>query len=188
MKILIVNGHQKWEQFSEGTLHKSINDFLNEKLNHHELQNSDINSYIVEEEVDKFVWADMIIYHFPIFWMSVPWKMKKYIEEVLMSGGGKLFQNDGRTRENPDNLNYGKGGLCINKKMMMISSMNAPKEAFDSNEFFQGDFNKLLHWFILNHKWIGFSKSEKSFVFHDVVKNPNIENDFKQLDKIISRL
>jgi modulator of drug activity B len=37
--------------------------------------------YDVAEEVAKFLWADVIIYQMPGWWMGAPWTVKKYIDE-----------------------------------------------------------------------------------------------------------
>ena len=187
-QILIINGHQKWEGASEGTLHNFINQNLRKSLSKHELKHSNIISYDINDEIDKFLWADVIIYHFPIFWMSVPWGMKKYLEEILMSSGGKLFEHDGRTRKTPEGIHYGNGGLCKGKEFMFISSMNAPADSFGEDRFFEGDFDKLTHWLRLNHLWIGMETQLPSFVFSDVHKNPDVENQMVELKKLLSEV
>ena len=186
MNVLIVNGHQKWEKFSEGTLNKSIESFLTTSLTNHSLEVSRVDeNYSIDIEVKKWKKADVIIYLFPIFWMSVPWKMKKYLEEVLMNSGGILFANDGRSKENPKG-NYGTGGLSQGKSFMLIGTMNAPAESFGQGNFFNGDFDNLMGWLIKNNNFIGIDNQIPSVVFNDVVKNPNIEADLKKLEEVIS--
>ncbi len=34
----------------------------------------------------------------PGWWMGAPWIVKKYLDEVLTYGHGKLYANDGRSR------------------------------------------------------------------------------------------
>lgn len=180
MNTLIINGHQKWDKFSEGYLNKSIEQFLQQNLNSQVTVSRVDESYHVPEEIKKWQEADLIIYLFPVFWMSVPWKMKKYLEEVLMASGGVLFAHDGRTSHNPKQ-GYGTGGLSQQKRFMMIGTMNAPQEAFGEQNFFQGDFDTLMHWLIKNNHFIGIHQQIPSVVFNDVVKNPQIAKDFKIL-------
>lgn len=187
MNILIINGHMKWEKFAEGTLNKSIESFLIQQLARHNIELSRVESdYDVAQEVQKWKNSDLIIYLFPVYWMSVPWKMKKYLEEVLMASGGILFANDGRSKSLP-NSNYGNGGLSQNKKFMMIGTMNAPQEAFEDTNFFQGSFDSLMHWLIKNNHFLGIHQQLSSMVFYDVVKNPTIEAGFTQLKAILNQ-
>jgi len=184
MNVLIINGHQRWENFSEGRLNKCIQSLLETLLVSHQVSVSYVDQdYDPVQEVKKWKEADLIIYLFPIFWMSVPWKMKKYLEEVLMESGGVLFKNDGRSRDNQKD-NYGNGGLSHEKKFMMISTMNAPQESFNNN-FFDGNFDNLMSWLVKNNHFIGITQQIPSVVFYDVVKNPEIESGLKQLEQTI---
>ena len=183
--VLIINGHQKWDGFSEGKLSKSINKKVSEVLKgKFNINYSFVDQdYEISEEIQKIKNADIVIYNFPIFWMGSPWKFKKYIDEIFMNGRDILFESDGRTRENPDAENYGNGGLCQTKKFMIISSMNAPEGSFGKGNFFDGDFDKLVFWLIKNNHWIGIRNQYPSHVFYDVVKNPTIEQGMLELEE-----
>ncbi|MDE5617810.1 MAG: NAD(P)H-dependent oxidoreductase [Ureaplasma sp.] len=124
----------------------------------------------------------------------MPSVAKKYFDNVLMEAGtvqNKLWLNDGRTRETPNANYYGTGGISQNKKYMIIVTINAPKEAFLENHFFDCDLDKLL---ISVHKMFQFlgMKPLKSLSMNDVIKNPNIErytNDLENhLDEMIELL
>ena len=66
------------------------------------------------------------------------WTVKKYIDEVLTAGHGKLYHSDGRHRVNPTE-GYGTGGLLQGKKHMLSLTWNAPIEAFTrEGDFFEG--------------------------------------------------
>jgi NADPH dehydrogenase (quinone) len=70
-KIFIINGGQKFGhsggRFNE-TIAKATYDFF-DNHNDFEVKSTDINSdYNPADEVEKFVWADVIIYHTPIWW------------------------------------------------------------------------------------------------------------------------
>mgnify|MGYP002238095157 CR=1 FL=1 len=64
-----------------------------------------------------------------------PWQLKRYEDEVFTTGG--FTRGDGRTRTEPTK-NYGTGGLLTEKRYLLSSTWNAPKEAFDE----PGDFSK----------------------------------------------
>lgn len=108
------------------------------------------------------------------------------MDEVFTEGMmGKLSKGDGRTADAPKK-NYGLGGL-LKGKYMISMSCNAPKEAFnDPNEkFFNGiSEDDLLLPMHLNFKWFGLEPM-KSFFAYDVMKNPDIENDFIRFEKHI---
>ena len=188
MNILVINGHQKTGS-AEGRLSKTIDELIKQELKEHSIDFSYVDKkYDPEQEVQKMVNADLIIYNFPIFWMGAPWKFKKYLDEVLSSGGGHLFKHDGRTREDGDASNYGKGGLMGDKRFKIISSMNAPEGSFGDSSFFKGNFDSLVKWLILNNNWIGIEKQESSFVFYDVHKNPTVEIQMKELQKELKNI
>jgi len=61
-------------------------------------------------EVDKLLWCDLLILHFPLFWFSVPARLKGWIDRVLLSGvayGGKRF--------------YDRGGLAGRKALVTLT-------------------------------------------------------------------
>lgn len=190
-KVLIINAHQYYS-YSEGRLTKSLIEKMENQLIclGHEVKHSTIMSeYNPEEEVDKHVWADVVIMQSPVHWMGLPWKAKKYIDEVYSVGtGGKLCETDGRTSKAPKK-NYGTGGVLKNTKYMLSLTFNSPEEAFnDSSEYlFQGkSVDDLWYPQHVNFRFFGMAPIE-TFACFDVMKNPEIENDFRRLEKHIDR-
>jgi NAD(P)H dehydrogenase (quinone) len=52
----------------------------------------------IQQELDKLLWADLLILNFPLYWFSVPAMLKGWIDRVLVSGvcyGGKRFYDQG---------------------------------------------------------------------------------------------
>lgn len=183
-KILIINGGQNFGH-SGGKYNETITESTLEVLNSFEnvaIQITHIDeNYDTEEEVQKFVWADYIIYHTPIWWFQLPNKFKKYIDEVFTAGHTKgIYMSDGRSSENPQ-INYGTGGMLGGRKYMVTTSWNAPATAFTlPNEFFKGTSvdDGVLFGF---HKMNDFVSLEKidGFHFHDVEKNANVARDME---------
>ena len=65
----------------------------------HEIRETRIDDgYDTDTEVEKFLWADVIVYQMPGWWMGAPWTLKRYIDEVFTAGHGSLYASDGRTR------------------------------------------------------------------------------------------
>ncbi|TWI18853.1 NAD(P)H-dependent oxidoreductase [Sphingobacterium siyangense] len=175
-KIFIINGGKAFAH-SGGKLNKEIVEWDKTFFtpeNSFEIQVTDLeNEYDVETEIDKFLWADIIIYHFPVWWMYIPYTLKQYLDNVLTAGHRKgMYYSDGRKAENPKR-GYGTGGLMTDKKYMVTTTWNAPEEAFTlPEEFFEGrsvDDGVLFAF----HKMNAFCgmKSMESFHFHDVEKN-----------------
>lgn len=64
----------------------------------------------IQAELDKLLWADLLILNFPIFWFSTPAILKGWIDRVLVSGicyGGKRF--------------YDQGGLSGKKALVTVT-------------------------------------------------------------------
>ena len=177
--VFLINGHQAWE-ISPGKLNKSLIDIAGETFTAkgYEIRYTHIeDEYNVSEEVEKFLWADIIIFQTPVYWMSVPWGFKKYIDEVYMAGYGTMFDDDGRSRSKDSK--YGSGGLLRGKKYMLSTTWNAPLEAFtDSDQFFEGKgVDGAFFAFHKSQEFIGLEQVP-TFACYDVLKNPDIDNDF----------
>ena len=178
--ILIINAHQKYEGFAEGRLNQSLCVLAAETLQtaQHNVKTSIIDQdYNIAEELDKHLWADVIIIQTPAYWFGIPWIFKKYIDEVYTSVIGQLWESDGRSSTDASKL-YGSGGLLQGKQYMISSTWNAPKNAFnDPQQFFNGhgidDVFMGLHKI---YQFLGMQQLD-SFNCYDVMKNPQIEND-----------
>ncbi|MCG9760262.1 NAD(P)H-dependent oxidoreductase [Pseudoalteromonas sp. Isolate6] len=188
--VLIINGHQYYP-FSEGKLNAALIDkvitMLEDKgYNTRVVTMSD--GYDVEEQLALHQWADIVFLQTPINWMGVPWSFKKYMDEVYTAGmGGALCVGDGRTEEAPKK-NYGMGGTLTNTKYMMSLTFNAPEEAFnDPDEFFDGkSVDDLMFPMHMNFKFFGMKPME-TFACFDVMKNSDVENDFKRFEAHINK-
>lgn len=183
-KVLIINGGQSFGH-SGGKYNQTIAENTLEALK--TFGNFDIKTthvsenYDKNEEVEKFVWADYIIYHTPIWWFQLPNGFKKYIDEVFTAGHTKgIYLNDGRSSENPK-INYGTGGMLGGRKYMVTTSWNAPSTAFTiPGEFFNETSvdNGVLFGFHKMNAFVSLEKME-SFHFHDVEKNANVDRDME---------
>lgn len=138
MKVLLINAHLTYPNWTEGTLNQAFvqeaKEFFNSK-NVEVLETYIEKGYNVEEEVQKHLDADVVILQTPINWFGAPWIYKKYIDEVFNVGlGTKSFlTGDGRSAETPNNQ-YGTGGKMKGKKFMISATWNAPAEAFGNPE------------------------------------------------------
>lgn len=191
-KIFIINGGQIFGhsggQFNETIAKETARFFENQEGL--EIKTTNINEeYSPAEEVAKFIWADVIIYHTPIWWFQLPNKLKKYIDVVFTEGHGTIYKSDGRRSANPTR-NYGTGGLLQGKKYIVTSTWNAPLEAFTLvDEFF--DQHSVDEGVLFGfHKMNAFVGMEKlgSFHFYDVMKNPALEENLELYKNQLSEL
>ena len=175
-KIFIINAGQSFEH-SGGRFNNTITDttlaFFKNQADVIVKTTTIENGYDAVEEVEKFVWADYVIYHTPIWWFQLPYGFKQYIDVVFTAGHKKgIYFSDGRRTANPDR-NYGTGGQLQGREYMLTTSWNAPKTAFAlPGEFFMEktvDEGPLFGFHRMN-AFIGM-KPLQSFHFHDIEKN-----------------
>jgi len=187
--VLIINAHQYYP-FSEGQLNATLVDkaaTLFEVKGHNTRVVNMSDDIDVEEQLAHHQWADIIFLQSPSNWMGVPWSFKKYMDDVYTAGmGGALCHGDGRNEEAPKK-NYGTGGTLAGKKYMMSLTFNAPEEAFnDASDFFEGkSVDDLMFPMHMNFKFFGLEAME-TFACFDVMKNADVENDFKRFEAHIN--
>lgn len=177
MKFLLINGGHCFAH-SNGELNAFMHKIAKTTLERfgHEIKETNVTAgYDCEEEVEKYLWSDVVIYQNPGWWMGLPWSMKKYIDDVFTAGHGRIYRSDGRKQANPTR-NYGTGGLLHGKKYMLSLTWNAPIEAFDlEDEFFEGKgVDGVYFAFHKCQQFVGFEKMD-TFIINDVMKNPQIE-------------
>lgn len=189
--IFIINGSHPFAH-SGGKFNQTL--FNNTKLYFESNDNFEVKStqvgdhYNPKEEVEKFKWADLVIYHTPIWWFQIPFGFKKYIDEVFTEGHQNgIYKSDGRSRTNPD-INYGTGGLMHGKKYILTTSWNAPKTAFTlENEFF--DQKSVDQGVMFGfHRMNAFTGMEllATHHFHDMEKNANVSLELKNYNAFLN--
>lgn len=184
-KVYILNGHVRWDA-SPGELNRSAVSFMRDVLNNrgYIVRTGAVDGpYDIDREIELHRWADFLIYQFPVNLMGLPWKAKKYMEEISMAGlDGRLANGDGRSAGAPDK-NYGMGGALTGTRSMMSVTFNAPKAAFENPDepFFRGkSIDDLLYPQHCNFRFLGVEPLP-TFAFFDVMKNPTIDADFERL-------
>jgi modulator of drug activity B len=192
-KIFVINGGQKFGH-SGGRFNKTISDATVEFFSAHpdfEIKLTDINkAYDAAQEVENYVWADVVIYHTPIWWFHVPHGLKKYIDVVFTEGYQKgIYHSDGRSSINPA-VNYGTGGMLHGRQYMVTSSWNAPATAFTiPGEFFNEHSvdDGILFGFHRMNAFTGMQPLQ-SIHFHDVEKNADIPTDLQRYTNHLDKL
>ena len=177
LNILIINGAKKFAH-SNGELNDTLTILAQQVLVElgHTVQISRADSnYDIQEEIQKYIWADVVIYQMPGWWMGAPWTVKKYIDDIFTEGHGTLYASDGRSRSDTSKK-YGSGGLIHDKKYMLSLTWNAPKEAFtQADQFFEGvGVDGVYLPFHKANQFLGM-QGLNTFIVHDVIKMPNVE-------------
>lgn len=185
--VLIINAHQFFEGISTGRLNKTMAGIIQEEMEKraYKVRQTDIEQgYEIDAEVEKHVWADLIILQSPVYWFGMPWIYKKYVDEVFTAG---MFQQrflvgDGRTRDDPSQQ-YGTGGKMQGKKYMLSLTWNAPEEAFGDVEQILFEGKTVDDVFVANTANYKFCGAEvlPAFSCHDVMKQPDLEGDMARL-------
>ena len=185
--ILIINAHQFYEGISTGKLNNSIVEVLQQEM---EQRGFNVKLTFIEQgydinaEVEKHLWADVIITQSPVYWFGAPYIYKKYLDEVFTAGmmQGAFLDGDGRTRSDPSKQ-YGTGGKMQGKQHMLSLTWNAPKEAFDDHKqtLLEGkSVDDVMTCYTASYKFCGV-KVLPSFSCFDVMKNPDIDGDLARL-------
>ena len=175
-KILLLNGGKAFAH-SHGQYNSTLHDAALAFLDRAgcDVKTTFIDGgYDVDEEVAKILWADVVIYQMPGWWMGAPWTVKKYIDEVFTAGHGSLYANDGRTRSD-HSQKYGSGGLVHGKQYMLSLTWNAPLQAFDDpSDFFEGKGVDAVYFpFHKANQFLGMT-GLPTFLAVDVMKRPDV--------------
>ena len=174
--ILLINGAKTFAH-SNGQLNDTLTELAQEVLLDlgHQVQVTRADSeYDAKAEVEKFLWADTVIYQMPGWWMGAPWTVKKYIDDVFTEGHGSLYANDGRSRSDASKK-YGSGGLIHDKNYMLSLTWNAPMDAFnDAEQFFHGvGVDGVYLPFHKANQFLGM-QTLPTFIVNDVIKAPEV--------------
>ncbi len=172
-KALIINGHENYPNLAEGKFNKTFSNIALKYANNLEMEvkNTYVNEpFDKEEEIQKLLWADIIIFQTPVYWFCVPGKFKTYIDQVFLSGYGTIYASAG-------GKNYGKGGL-LKGGYMLSTTWNAPEEAFDFGAYLDGrTVDDIFLWFHKTMNYVGLTKAAPTFSCFDIVKNPNVDKN-----------
>lgn len=165
-KILIILGAEQ-RDVAPGRFNASMVDVAIQILKHNaEIQITRVaNDYDIHEEQQKILWADVIIFQFPVYWFSAPSKLKRYFDDVYAHG--LFFGNAQR---------YGDGGFLTEKKYMLSTTWNAPETSFQSGEGLFGEVSpdEVLAAVHLTQQYIGM-KCIPSFHAMNIIQQPDFE-------------
>jgi len=192
-KALVINAYEAYKGIGEGRLNKSLCQIAEETLikKGYQVKTTILEKgYILEEELEKNIEADLIFVQFPVYWFSAPALFKKYIDEVygFAYANGFLCQGDGRTRSDLSKK-YGSGGLKDGAKYLISSTWNAPEDAFnDENQFFDGkNLDEVLIGIHKTYQFFGM-EALPSFGMYNIFKEDTISDDVALFKKHVENI
>lgn len=185
--VLIIKAHQHSPGIAAGKLNDTMMNVIKEEMERrgYQVRLTDVeDGYDVDEEVQKHVWADLIILQSPVYWFGMPWIYKKYVDQVFTGSlvQQSLLTDDGRSRQDPSRQ-YGTGGRMQGTQYMLSLTWNAPAEAFGDpgQVLFEGkSVDDIFVSNTANYKFCG-ADILPSFSCYDVVKQPDVKGDIRRL-------
>ena len=163
MKILIVSaGYPIFD--AKGQLNRYLA-YLTEKnllQKGHDLQYSDVtnDSWQVNSEVEKILWADCIIYIMPMMWFNMPAPMVKWLDEVLVYGKTFVITEQ-----------YGEGGKVPANHFMIVTTTHLSKNDLGNVPVLENadHIDDLLQPLIMTNHYLSIRKQMPTFHADNVV-------------------
>ncbi|KPW23269.1 hypothetical protein ALO91_00676 [Pseudomonas syringae pv. aceris] len=192
-RVLVINAHQTHHGISEGRLNRSMAALIANEMEQkgYTVRQTYIESgYDINEEVEKHLWADVIVTQSPVFWFGNPWIYKKYIDEVFTAGliQQSFLSGDGRSKDDPSKQ-YGSGGKMLGKRYLLSLTMNSPRAAFNdpAQHLHQGrSVDEVFAANTANYKFCG-AHVLPVFACFDVISAPEVKQDMQRLKDRLSK-
>lgn len=164
MKILLVAaGYSIFE--AKGQLNGNLAYLTQRNLSEkgHEIKVSDVvkDTWDVDREVAKLLWADTIIYITPIMWFNMPAPMVKWFDEVLLYEKTFVITDD-----------YGEGGKVSANNFMIVTTSNLKKSDLGNGYVLKNatHIDDLLQPLILTNNYLSVRNQIPTFHADDVVE------------------
>lgn len=163
MNVLIIQANQKLYA-SEGNLNGALSLKSKEFFSSidYDTNLSDVTEpYEVEQEVEKLKVADLIIYHFPLWWFGVPYSLKRYFDEVLIHKETFIISDI-----------YGEGGQLQDKKFLLSVTSNMKKSDLGTVPILKGysNIDDILSQIIITNRYLGVRKQLDTFHADNVIQ------------------
>ncbi|MDX1834367.1 NAD(P)H-dependent oxidoreductase [Escherichia coli] len=172
---LIINGAKKFAH-SNGQLNDTLTEVADGTLRDlgHDVRIVRADSdYDVKAEVQNFLWADVVIWQMPGWWMGAPWTVKN----ILMMYSPKVMERCMPAMAVPakirQKIRFRRPGT--GQKYMLSLTWNAPMEAFtEKDQFFHGvGVDGVYLPFHKANQFLGMEPLP-TFIANDVIKMPDV--------------
>ncbi|WLQ12126.1 NAD(P)H-dependent oxidoreductase [Hahella aquimaris] len=166
-KVLIVNGAEPKSGVADGSFNEGLISVAMQALQPFaEVRTSRVmDGYDISEEQQKYLWADLIVLQFPVYWFSAPAALKRYIDDVYAHG--VFFAGAER---------YGEGGLLKGRRYLLSTTWNAAEEAFHPEGGVLAGLaaDQVLTSMHITQRYVGLTPLE-SFAAFNVINEPRFE-------------
>ena len=189
--ILIINGAKEFAH-SKGQLNDTLTEvadgFLRDAGHDVKVVRAD-SDYDVKAEVQNFLWADVVIWQMPGWWMGAPWTVKNTWTMCLPKVTVRCMPATVAPGSDASKK-YGSGGLIQGKKYMLSLTWNAPLEAFTENDQFFEGVGVDGAYLCRSTRRISFLGMEPlpTFIVNDVIKMPDVPRYIAEYRKHLAEI
>ncbi|RJK70703.1 NADPH quinone reductase MdaB [Klebsiella pneumoniae] len=187
--ILIINGAKKFAH-SNGQLNDTLTEVAESYLRDagHDVKSVRAESeYDVKEEVQNFLWADVVIWQMPGWWMGAPWTVKNIWMTSLPKATARCTPAMAVPAPTPVKIWLRRPGA--GEKYMLSLTWNAPMEAFtDKDQFFHGvGVDGVYLPFHKANQFLGM-EALPTFIANDVIKMPDVPRYIAEYRKHLAEI
>lgn len=187
--ILIINGAKKFAH-SNGQLNDTLTEVAESYLRDagHDVKSVRAESeYDVKEEVQNFLWADVVIWQMPGWWMGAPWTVKNIWMTSLPKATARCTPAMAVPAPTPAKIWLRRHGA--GEKYMLSLTRNAPMEAFtDKDQFFHGvGVDGVYLPFHKANQFLGM-EALPTFIANDVIKMPDVPRYIAEYRKHLAEI
>ncbi|MER0132244.1 NAD(P)H-dependent oxidoreductase [Klebsiella pneumoniae] len=187
--ILIINGAKKFAH-SNGQLNDTLTEVAESYLRDagHDVKSVRAESeYDVKEEVQNFLWADVVIWQMPGWWMGAPWTVKNIWMTSLPKATARCTPAMAVPAPTPAKIWLRRPGA--GEKYMLSLTRNAPMEAFtDKDQFFHGvGVDGVYLPFHKANQFLGM-EALPTFIANDVIKMPDVPRYIAEYRKHLAEI
>ncbi len=128
----------------------------------HEVKISNVtkDSWSVDREVEKLLWAENIVYIMPVMWFNMPSPMVKWLAEVLLYKKTFIITDE-----------YGEGGLLPANRFMIVATSNMKSSDLGKGYVLKHaeHIDDLLQPLIMTNNYLGIRDQIPTFHAGDVI-------------------
>ncbi|XNM76632.1 NAD(P)H-dependent oxidoreductase [Escherichia coli] len=131
------------------------------------------SDYSVKAEVQNFLWADVVIWQMPGWWMGAPWTVKKYIDDVFTKVMERCMPAMVACRKDPSKKSVAQHGT--GQKIYAFSNLERTDGSLRrKDQFFHGvGVDGVYLPFHKANQFLGMEPLP-TFIANDVIKMPDV--------------
>ena len=171
--LLVTAGYSIFD--AKGQLNSFLS-YLTEKTltgNGYDIKISDVikDTWNVDREVEKLLWADTIIYITPIMWFNMPAPMVEWLDKILLYNKTFIITDE-----------YGEGGQVPADNFMIVTTSNLKKSDIGKGFVLKNTshIDDILQPLIMTNNYLSIRNQIPTFHADDVIAGDTnwIEKDY----------